>query len=61
MTVAADTSVSDRIDRFQAENRELALVVSDEGPVGTVTATDAFEEITGELGDPIATGILEDD
>jgi CBS domain containing-hemolysin-like protein len=58
LTVAADTSVSDLIDQFQTENQELALVVSEGEIVGMVTATDAFEEITGELEDPIDTEIL---
>ncbi|MFB6156115.1 MAG: CNNM domain-containing protein [Haloferacaceae archaeon] len=53
MTVAADTVVSELIDRFQRENQELALVVDDGEVVGLVTATDAFEEITGELEDPL--------
>lgn len=53
MTVAADTTVSDLIDQFQAENQELAVVLKDGRAVGLVTATDAFEEITGELEDPM--------
>ena len=61
MTVAAETSVSDLIDQFQAETQELALVLADGQVAGMVTATDAFEEITGELEDPIDTGILKND
>lgn len=53
LTVAADTTVSDFIDRCQAENQELALVVEDDDIVGLLTATDAFEAITGELEDPM--------
>jgi IMP dehydrogenase len=53
MTVSPDTVVSDLIDRFQTESQELALVVEDGSVVGLVTATDAFEEVTGELRDPL--------
>jgi len=53
LTVRADLPVADLIDEFQAENQELALVEDDGEIVGLVTATDAFEEITGELEDPI--------
>jgi CBS domain containing-hemolysin-like protein len=53
LTVAADTTISDFIDRCQAENQELALVVTDGDVVGLLTATDAFEAITGELEDPM--------
>jgi IMP dehydrogenase len=53
MTVSTDTVVSDLIDRFQAENQELALALEDCRVVGLVTATDAFEEITGDLEDPM--------
>jgi CBS domain containing-hemolysin-like protein len=52
MTVAADTVVCEVIDGLQRERQELALV--DDGEVvGLVTATDAFEGITGELEDPL--------
>ncbi|WP_423744724.1 hemolysin family protein (plasmid) [Haladaptatus sp. SPP-AMP-3] len=51
-TVAADESISDAVDQFQAENQELALVVEDGKVVGLITATDALEEIVGELEDP---------
>jgi IMP dehydrogenase len=53
MTVAADTAVSDAVDMFQAEGQELALVMEDGAVVGLVTVTDAVEEITGELEDPL--------
>ncbi|WP_229115723.1 CNNM domain-containing protein [Halapricum desulfuricans] len=53
MTVAADTVVSDFIDQCQAENQELALVLDGGEVVGLVTATDAFEEVLGELEDPM--------
>jgi CBS domain containing-hemolysin-like protein len=54
MTVSSDVVVSDLIDRFQAENQELALVVDEtDEVVGLVTATDAFEQITGDLEDPM--------
>ena len=53
LTVASDTSVSDFIDQCQAENQELALVLDDGEVVGLITATDAFEEVLGELEDPM--------
>ncbi|WP_336358939.1 CNNM domain-containing protein [Haloarcula sp. CGMCC 1.6347] len=53
LTVAAETTISDFIDRCQAESQELALVVADDVVVGLLTATDAFEAITGELEDPM--------
>ncbi|WP_254273104.1 hemolysin family protein [Haloarcula marina] len=53
MTVTADTSVSDAIDRFQAERQELALVVADGEVVGLVTVTDAFEAVVGDIQDPM--------
>ena len=53
LTVSPDTAISDFIDRCQAENQELALVVSGDDVVGLLTATDAFEAITGELEDPM--------
>jgi CBS domain containing-hemolysin-like protein len=53
MTVAPETAVSDLIDQFQAENQELALVLSGGEVQGLVTTTDAFEAIAGELEDPI--------
>ena len=53
MTLSPDTTVSDAIDQFQAENHELALVVSDGEVVGLLTATDAFEAVMGQLEDPL--------
>jgi len=55
LTVPADLPVSDLIDWFQAENQEVAMVADpdDESVVGLVTATDAFEAITGDLEDPL--------
>ena len=55
MTISADTSVSDAVDRFQAESQELALVLSDGEVVGLLTATDALETVMGELEDPLDT------
>lgn len=53
-SMTADTAISDAIDQFQAENSELALVLDAGGEVvGLVTASDAFEAITGELDDPL--------
>ncbi len=57
MTVSADTAISDLIDRFQAENQELALVLDGGEVVGLVTAVDAFEAITGDLEDPLDQGV----
>ncbi|WP_435064120.1 CNNM domain-containing protein [Halobaculum sp. EA56] len=53
MTLSPDATVSDAIDRFQVEGQELALVVSDGEIRGLVTATDAFEEVMGDLEDPM--------
>ncbi|ELY63234.1 CNNM domain-containing protein [Natrinema versiforme] len=53
MTLPADVEISDAIDRFQAENQELALVTEEGRVVGLLTSTDAFEEVMGELEDPI--------
>jgi CBS domain containing-hemolysin-like protein len=53
MTVAPDTVVAALIDQFQAENQELALVLAGETVLELVTASDAFEAITGELRDPL--------
>ncbi len=52
MTLTPETSISEAIDSFQDENQELALVVEDDEVVGLLTATDAFEAVTGELADP---------
>ncbi|WP_336365216.1 hemolysin family protein [Halalkalicoccus salilacus] len=53
LTVSPGVSVSDVIDRFQAESQEMALVVSEGEVVGLVTATDAMEAVVGELEDPL--------
>jgi CBS domain containing-hemolysin-like protein len=53
MTMAAETSVSDAFDQFQAEDQELALVLEDGEVVGLLTATDALEAVMGELEDPL--------
>ncbi|MFB6269074.1 MAG: hemolysin family protein [Halobacterium sp.] len=57
MTLSASTSVSDAIDRFQAERQELAFVTGkDGGVVGLVTVTDALEAIAGQVEDPFDDG-----
>ncbi|WP_416839183.1 CNNM domain-containing protein [Haloferax sp. DFSO52] len=58
LSVSADLPVSDLIDRLQAENQELAMVRDPETDdvVGLVTASDAFESITGQLYDPLDLG-----
>ena len=53
MTLAADTTVSDAFDQFQAEDQELALVLEDGQVVGLLTATDTLEAVMGELEDPL--------
>jgi CBS domain containing-hemolysin-like protein len=53
MTLPADEEISDAIDRFQTEHQELALVEDDGEIVGLLTATDAFEEVMGDLEDPL--------
>ena len=54
MRLPAHEEVSDAIDPFQAEHQELAFVEDQEGEiVGLLTATDAFEEVMGELEDPM--------
>ncbi|WP_423751670.1 CNNM domain-containing protein [Salinirarus marinus] len=53
MTLAAETSVSDAFDQFQAEDQELALVFEGGEVVGLLTATDALEAVMGELEDPL--------
>ena len=53
MMLPVDEEISDAIDRFQSERQELALVEDDGEIVGLLTATDAFEEVMGELEDPI--------
>ncbi|WP_411962902.1 CNNM domain-containing protein [Haloferax sp. YSMS24] len=58
LSVQSDLSVSELIDRFQAENQELAMVRDAETNeiIGLVTASDAFEAITGQLYDPLDLG-----
>ncbi|KAB1191939.1 DUF21 domain-containing protein [Haloferax sp. MBLA0076] len=58
LSVSADLSVSDLIDRLQAENQELAMVRDPDTDevIGLVTASDAFESITGQLYDPLDLG-----
>jgi len=58
MTVAADASVSDAYDRFQAEHQELAVVIHDGEVVGLLTATDAMEAVMGQLEDPLDADLL---
>ncbi|WP_324665597.1 hemolysin family protein [Haloarcula sediminis] len=53
MTIPADTSVSDAIDRFQAESQELAVVLDDGKVVGLLTVTDALEAVVGDIRDPM--------
>ena len=53
MTLAADTSVSDAFDQFQAQDQELALVLEDGEVVGLLTATDTLEAVMGDLEDPL--------
>jgi CBS domain containing-hemolysin-like protein len=59
MTLPADESVSDAIDRFQHERHELALIEENGEVVGLLTATDAFEEVMGELEDPLDVSVRE--
>ncbi|MBX0322778.1 hemolysin family protein [Halomicroarcula sp. F13] len=53
MTMTANTSVSDAIDRFQAESQELALVIEDGEVLGMLTVTDALEAVVGDIRDPM--------
>jgi IMP dehydrogenase len=53
MTMTADTSVSDAIDRFQAESQELAVVLEDGEVLGLLTVTDALEAVVGDIRDPM--------
>jgi len=53
LTMAAETSVSDAIDRFQAESQELAVVLADGEVVGILTVTDALEAVVGDIRDPM--------
>ena len=45
--------VSTAIDRFQAANQELAMVLEEGTVVGMVTITDLLESVIGDLEDPI--------
>jgi len=53
MTMSAETSVSDAIDRFQAERQELAIVMTDGEVRGLLTVTDALEAVVGDIRDPM--------
>lgn len=53
MTLSPETTLSDAFDQFQAEDQELALVVSDGEVVGLLSATDTLEAVMGELEDPL--------
>lgn len=53
MTLPSDEGISDAIDRFQTANQELALVTEDDEIVCLQASTDAFEEVIGDLEDPI--------
>jgi CBS domain containing-hemolysin-like protein len=55
MEISPDLPVSELIDAYQEAKQELALIVEDGQTKGMVTATDAFEAITGELEDPLDT------
>ncbi len=52
LTLPADLTIAEAIDRFQEAAQEMALVVDGERIVGLVTSTDAFEAIAGQLEDP---------
>ncbi|MFC7136902.1 CNNM domain-containing protein [Halobaculum litoreum] len=52
MTLAPATSVADAIDRFQVEGQEARARRLGGEIHGLLTATDAFEEVMGELEDP---------
>jgi len=53
MTLAAETSVSNAFDQFQAQDQELALVLEAGEVVGLLTATDTLEAVMGQLEDPL--------
>jgi CBS domain containing-hemolysin-like protein len=53
VSVSAESSISQLIDRLQEEGQELALVKENGKTCGLVTVTDAFEAITGEVKDPL--------
>ncbi|MHB9287126.1 hemolysin family protein [Halobacteriales archaeon Cl-PHB] len=53
MTVSPETAISDVIDQFQTQHQELALVLGAGEVHGLITATDAFEEVLGDIEDPL--------
>jgi len=53
VVVPMEASISQLIDYFQQREQELALVEDDEGVVGLITITDAFEAIAGDVKDPL--------
>jgi len=53
MTMSADTSVSDAIDRFQAESQELAVVLAEGEVRGLLPVTDTLEAVVGDIRDPM--------
>jgi len=53
MTLAAETDISEAVDRFQADHQELALIEANREVVGLITATDALEAVMGEIEDPL--------
>ena len=53
MRVPPSLPVSELIDRFQAENHEVALVWEDGRVAGLVTLTDAIEAVFGDIEDPL--------
>lgn len=53
VSVSAESSISQLIDRLQEEGQELALVKENGKVAGLVTVTDAFEAIAGEVKDPL--------
>jgi len=61
LTLPADTPISEAIDRFQAAGQELALVTEEDRVVGLLTATDALEQIAGDIEDPMDRAAAEGD
>ena len=53
VTVSSKAAISQVIDYLQEREQELALVENDEGIVGLITITDAFEAIAGDVRDPL--------
>ncbi|MFB6312054.1 MAG: hemolysin family protein [Salinirussus sp.] len=58
VSLSPDLTVSDAIDRFQAEQQELALVSEGDEVLGLVTITDLLESVMGDIEDPIDSGTL---